>query len=139
MCFRQRRGLVRNSPWQRLKFLVGRHWELVGKERLLVTKKDMAKTIAENVGLRKEHARVCQVATDDKSNEITAIPQLLDQINVPIIVLLPHLTDERSCRPTSIRSVSDRSPIILRIGSGSFRTSVGMATIWSSLPGEDSR
>jgi hypothetical protein len=35
----------------------------------------------------------------------------------------------RSCRPTRTRSVSDRSPTIVRIGSGSLRTTVGTARI----------
>jgi len=35
----------------------------------------------------------------------------------------------RSCRPTSTRSVFDKSPMILLSGGGSFRTSVGIATI----------
>ena len=34
-------------------------------------------------------------------------------------------------RPTSTRSSFDRSPMILRIGSGNLRTSVGTARIWS--------
>ena len=50
----------------------------------------------------------------------------------PLSVAGPWLA--RGCRskPTSIRSELDRSPTILRSGSGSFRTSVGMARIWSS-------
>src|SRR5579883_636728 len=36
-------------------------------------------------------------------------------------------------RPTSIRSKLLRSPMIRRSGSGTLRTRVGMATIWSSL------
>ena len=35
--------------------------------------------------------------------------------------------------PTRTRSVFDRSPMIFLIGSGSFRTRVGMARIWSPL------
>jgi integration host factor subunit beta len=39
-------------------FLVGNHWDLlVDNEGLLVTKKDIVKTIAENMGLNQEHAR----------------------------------------------------------------------------------
>ena len=34
-------------------------------------------------------------------------------------------------RPMSTRSVSERSPMILRIGPGNFLTSVGSARIWS--------
>ena len=34
-----------------------------------------------------------------------------------------------SCRPTRTRSVSDRSPTIMRTGCGSFRTTVGTARI----------
>ncbi len=37
----------------------------------------------------------------------------------------------RSCSPTRTRSVSDKSPMILRIGMGSRRTSVGIARISS--------
>src|SRR4051812_45931488 len=37
----------------------------------------------------------------------------------------------RTSRPTSTRWVSERSPIILRMGWGNFRTKVGMARIWS--------
>src|SRR5690242_9709784 len=39
----------------------------------------------------------------------------------------------RKSKPTSTRLVSDKSPIILRTGTGSLRTSVGMARIWSPL------
>ena len=39
----------------------------------------------------------------------------------------------RKSSPTSVRSTSERSPMILRIGSGSLRTSVGMAMIWWSF------
>ena len=39
----------------------------------------------------------------------------------------------RRSSPTSTRSVFDRSPMIFRTGSGSFRTSVGSARIWSPL------
>src|SRR6202041_1546931 len=48
----------------------------------------------------------------------------------------PHPTSAydvpgRSCSPTKDRSVSRRSPTILRNGAGNFLTSVGMATISS--------
>src|SRR5262249_35267381 len=43
-----------------------------------------------------------------------------------------HDLDLRS-RPTSMRSVSLRLPMIFFKGSGNFRTKVGMAKIWSSL------
>jgi len=36
-----------------------------------------------------------------------------------------------NCNPTKARSVSRRSPTILRSGCGNFRTRVGMARIWS--------
>src|SRR5688572_11833548 len=40
----------------------------------------------------------------------------------------------RKSRPTSTRSVLERSPMIFLIGVGSLRTSVGSARIWSPLP-----
>src|SRR5262249_49385358 len=37
----------------------------------------------------------------------------------------------RRFRPTTTRSRSDKSPMIFRIGTGSLRTKVGIAKIWS--------
>src|SRR5437763_11083223 len=37
----------------------------------------------------------------------------------------------RRSSPTSVRSTLERSPIILRTGSGNLRTKVGIAIIWS--------
>ena len=54
--------------------------------------------------------------------------------DVKFLIRLFHLTSNRawrSCKPTRVRSVSRRSPTIFRRGSGSLRTNVGIATIWS--------
>src|SRR5579859_944248 len=42
-----------------------------------------------------------------------------------------QISISRKFSPTSTRSTSDKSPIIFLIGAGNFRTSVGIARIWS--------
>ena len=46
-------------------------------------------------------------------------------------LMIPSCVDGRMSRPTSTRSLFNKSPMIFLIGSGRRRTSVGTARIWS--------
>src|SRR5579864_1929658 len=61
---------------------------------------------------------------------VLVVPVLASIVHLGSIVHLASMFFLTSS-PTKTRSVSDRSPMILRMGWGRLRTSVGMARIWS--------
>ncbi len=83
------------------------------------------------------HDEGIDLATADGADQVLHLFQAAPQLVILDQQLVDRFADSRhclppgtrSCSPTNVRSVFDRSPMILRTGSGSLRTNVGIATI----------